>query len=218
MNPNNPRWKKFGGSGVIFYKGWIDDFQQFLSDMGPRPENSFLRRKNHTGNFEPNNTVWGDRRNAAGQPKSKITSKKQKLPPEYKVWYAMIRRCYYSQNSPSWKHYGGRGITVCERWRNSFHAFLSDVGNRPDPHLEIDRIDNDGNYEPGNVRWATPSQQHNNTRNQKRRTRGVYFDSSTGLYRVILLMNGRQKYIQSCQTEEEGVTAYSEARKRFHLD
>lgn len=63
-----------------------------------------------------------------------------------------------------YEHYGGRGITVCERWRESYPAFLADVGRKPSPQHSLDRIDNDGHYEPGNVRWATAKQQANNRR------------------------------------------------------
>lgn len=81
--------------------------------------------------------------------------------PEYEIWQAMIGRCSRPASS-GYRNYGGRGIAVCERWRDSFEAFLADVGRRPSPLHSIDRIDNDGNYEPGNVRWATREQQVRN--------------------------------------------------------
>jgi hypothetical protein len=74
----------------------------------------------------------------------------------------MIQRCTNDKN-PDWKYYGGRGITVCERWRN-FANFISDMGERP-PGTSIDRFpDKNGNYEPGNCRWATSSEQNSNRR------------------------------------------------------
>src|SRR6478672_8902716 len=69
----------------------------------------------------------------------------------------LIDRCY-NPKSKVYKHYGGRGITVCEHWRNSFEAFLQDMGSKP-PGRSIDRINNDGIYEPSNCRWATPKEQ-----------------------------------------------------------
>lgn len=77
----------------------------------------------------------------------------------------MRQRCFNPKN-PRFKDYGGRGISVCERWRSSFEAFLSDMGPRP-PRASIDRVDNDGNYEPSNCRWATPAEQIQNSRKAK---------------------------------------------------
>jgi hypothetical protein len=83
----------------------------------------------------------------------------------YATWHGMKRRCY-NNKSNSYSGYGGRGITVCDRWKNSFDNFLKDMGERPEA-LTIDRIDNDKGYSKENCRWATIEQQSRNTRRNK---------------------------------------------------
>lgn len=85
---------------------------------------------------------------------------------EYETWSGMKNRCI-SPNDISYPNYGGRGIAVCDRWRDSFESFLADMGRRPSPNHSIDRIDNTGNYEPGNVRWATRTEQQRNLRSNR---------------------------------------------------
>jgi hypothetical protein len=79
----------------------------------------------------------------------------------YRIWKAMRNRCN-NPNDSHYHRYGGRGIKICDRW-NNFELFLLDMGSRPSPSLQIDRIDNDKGYSPGNCRWATPSEQQRNT-------------------------------------------------------
>jgi hypothetical protein len=85
--------------------------------------------------------------------------------PEYRTWLSVRNRC----NNPKAKDfdlYGGRGIAICSKW-DSFPAFLSDVGTRPSQQHSIDRIDSNGHYEPGNVRWASSKEQARNTRRNR---------------------------------------------------
>lgn len=84
--------------------------------------------------------------------------------PLYGVWQAMINRCH-NPNVDRFRDYGGRGIKVCDRWRGSFQAFFDDMGDRPSDDHQIDRIDNDGDYEPGNCRWVPRKDQQRNKRN-----------------------------------------------------
>lgn len=88
----------------------------------------------------------------------------------YKRWESIKQRCFNPSN-PSYRNYGGRGVTMCDEWVSSFEAFYAHVGECPGPGLSLDRIDNDGNYEPGNVRWATGSTQQLNRRSIPRATR-----------------------------------------------
>lgn len=86
----------------------------------------------------------------------------------YMTWKGMKARCG-NPRRPDYERYGGRGIRVCPEWEESFESFAAYMGERPGPEFSIDRIDNDGNYEPGNVRWATPSEQALNKRPRMRK-------------------------------------------------
>ena len=88
----------------------------------------------------------------------------------YNTWCNMKQRCN-NKNYFQYEYYGGRGITVCDEWQNSFEAFYEHVSQLPhygEEGYSLDRINNDGNYEPGNVRWATRKEQMNNRRISKK--------------------------------------------------
>jgi hypothetical protein len=91
----------------------------------------------------------------------------QSRTPEYRAWARMLHRCYHTGDI-KYTLYGGRGVTVCDRWHESFETFVSDMGPRPSPGHSLDRRDSNGVYEPSNCRWATLSQQNKNRRPFKR--------------------------------------------------
>lgn len=128
---------------------------------------------------------------------------------EFKVWSGMISRCEKPKNI-SYPLYGGRGIKVCDRWRRSFSFFINDMGMRPGKGYDLDRINPDGDYEPGNCRWATRSQNLQNRRyKSKSGYTGVYlvrnkYDSRIGF-------NGKRIRLGSFSSAEEAAKAYDDA-------
>lgn len=87
--------------------------------------------------------------------------------PEYRIWEGMKRRCL-NPNMTGYSDYGGKGITVCKEWQESYEIFLKDMGRKPSPKHTIERINSKGNYEPTNCKWATPKEQANNRKNNRR--------------------------------------------------
>lgn len=86
--------------------------------------------------------------------------------PEHGIWRGIKARCYHPK-ARGYANYGGRGIKMCDRWKSSFKAFYEDMGPRPSPEHQIDRSDNDKDYEPGNCRWATRAEQNRNRKDNR---------------------------------------------------
>jgi hypothetical protein len=88
---------------------------------------------------------------------------------EYRSWLAMRDRCLI-KNHTAYPYYGGRGITICDSWLNSFEEFIKDMGPKPTPYYTIDRKNTNGNYEPSNCKWSTRKEQQKNRRSWKKKT------------------------------------------------
>lgn len=116
--------------------------------------------------------------------------------PLYAVWRTMLHRCYNPKNH-KFPSYGARGISVCERWRNSFEAFLIDMGERP-IGMSIERQNNDGNYEPNNCIWATPLQQSLNRRKKTHCKRGHLL---TDIRCVVCNRDRNKKFMRGVRSE-----------------
>jgi hypothetical protein len=134
---------------------------------------------------------------------------------EYISWKCLIQRTT-SPNSKAWKYYGGRGITVCDRW-HSFSAFYEDMGPKPEPKRKysIERKDVNGPYCKDNCEWADKATQSSNRRKQKGCSswfRGVSWHKAAGKWLAQITVNGRHKYLGLFDSEEEAAAVYEAER------
>jgi hypothetical protein len=137
--------------------------------------------------------------------------------PEHRAWVHMRQRCT-NPRKREWPHYGGRGIKVCARWMDSFIAFFADVGTRPSPKHSLDRIDVNGDYEPGNVRWATQAQQIENTTVARLVTIGGKTQTISAWEREMALPRGTVgRREASGWSIEEAITTPSVKGQKLHM-
>lgn len=131
---------------------------------------------------------------------------------EYNSWRGMRERCNYSKHK-YYNNYGGRGISVCERWNKSFINFYKDMGPRPEGS-SIDRINTDGNYEPSNCRWATRQEQTLNSKKHKNASsysKGVVWMSDRKKWHARIHRDGIQKHLGQFDNELDAHIAYKAA-------
>ena len=138
----------------------------------------------------------------------------------YRVWYGMKSRCY-NKNFTDFKNYGGRGIRVCDRWRRNFNAFIEDMGERPEG-TTLDRIDNNGDYEPANCKWSTYREQNMNMRKRKGTSsqyRGVCWCKASRNWRAAYRnKNGKSTYLGTFKNEKIAAVAYNVASWNEYQD
>ena len=147
-----------------------------------------------------------------------------KRSPTFVSWQSMLARCL-NPNDPSFPRYGGRGITVCDRWNSraggSFENFLTDLSERP-PNTTLDRIKSDKGYEPGNCRWLSVGGQQINRRKPIRQCgttsiyRGVYWNKQRRKFRALIGLNGKQHHLGCFDSEADAALAYNDAAKKYH--
>lgn len=138
--------------------------------------------------------------------KDKKTQHRLSGGPEYNSWRSMNYRCYKNSHV-SYHRYGGRGIRVCDEWHKSFLAFYKDMGRRPEG-TTLERINNDGNYEPSNCKWGTREEQ-----SQNRGTRSIsghsyiYFDARNNNWRYSITIDNKRRYKCGYKTKELAILA-----------
>lgn len=185
LNPRSSNYVRYGGRGIKIHQPWVEDFMTFYQDMGPRPspQLSLDRMDNEKGYF-PQNCRWATKLQQSenrGPFKTGPDHGNHKhghtKTPTYSSWGSIKTRCF-NPKADNYARYGALGITMCQRWQESFEAFLEDLGPKPEKHMVM-REDADGHYScgtcsecqekgwPSNCRWATRTEINRHRRSVK---------------------------------------------------
>jgi hypothetical protein len=142
----------------------------------------------------------------------------QQFPAEWRAYNKMKQRCYNSRVT-GYKNWGGRGIIVCDRWFWSFRNFLNDMGLKPGPEYSLERKDNNGNYEPGNCKWATCAEQMKNIRVRSRKLTSNDVEQIRDLYRsgkyTMVELSDRFEVVTSTISRIVSYTRWKDGRERI---
>lgn len=144
-----------------------------------------------------------------GQYKHGHSPRNGKMSPTYHSWASMKDRCQ-NPNSNRYEYYGARGIKVCDRWQD-FSNFLEDMGERP-PGKTLDRVDNNGNYEPGNCRWATQKEQIQNRRDRKDQKFFIAIDSQD----IMIVSNNQSEFARQYGLDQRHINHCLKGKQKSH--
>lgn len=185
-NPNHSHWDQFGALGVKVWPAWQESFWDFLGDMDPFPGMGFeVGLRDSSESFAPGNTLW-IKKKGHGRPPILGRSARAMHPIEYTAWKNIKQACY-NPNTDSYQQVGGKGIKVHGDWLESFPLFLAAVGSKPSSKHVLARVDETGDFEPGNVIWRGPDQA--GVRHRRDTTRYLFQGQSYRLVELLELAN-----------------------------
>lgn len=156
----------------------------------------------------------------AARAKKQFTKHGRSKTSEYWIWLSMKRRCSLNnKNKKEFNYYAGRNIKICDEWKNSFDQFYKDMGSKPFNNASIERINNNGNYEPNNCKWATKTEQAHNTRIHKKNKTGIKGVRITNdnKFATWIGVNNKSVYVGTFLSLEEAAAARKNAEQKYWI-